>query len=151
MLFMLCISCIGSLTVEMDVSRIDLRQGLHHSEWRVVLRCSALGNLLTWYRWVLITAPENIFLGIQYITFIKTSLDLSEDITISSGLSTRGLVWTIHAHSDILCSRNSGASPYPGLNIDEEFCHRLKQGTRMRAPEYSTPEMWVDTLQKHIL
>uniref|UniRef100_A0A8D3AUV2 receptor protein-tyrosine kinase n=1 Tax=Scophthalmus maximus TaxID=52904 RepID=A0A8D3AUV2_SCOMX len=35
-----------------------------------------------------------------------------------------------------------GASPYPGLHIDEEFCHRLKGGTRMRAPEYSTPEMW---------
>ncbi|KAF4075767.1 hypothetical protein AMELA_G00222560 [Ameiurus melas] len=35
-----------------------------------------------------------------------------------------------------------GASPYPGLNIDEEFCHRLKQGTRMRAPEYSTPEIY---------
>lgn len=38
----------------------------------------------------------------------------------------------------------TGASPYPGLHIDEEFCHRLKGGTRMRAPEYSTPDMWVD-------
>ncbi|XP_061569530.1 vascular endothelial growth factor receptor 1 [Cololabis saira] len=35
-----------------------------------------------------------------------------------------------------------GASPYPGIHIDEEFCHRLKQGTRMRAPEYSTPEIY---------
>ncbi|KAM4544345.1 vascular endothelial growth factor receptor 1 [Fundulus diaphanus] len=35
-----------------------------------------------------------------------------------------------------------GASPYPGLHIDEEFCHRLKSGTRMRAPEYSTPEIY---------
>ncbi|XP_049913306.1 vascular endothelial growth factor receptor 1 isoform X1 [Epinephelus moara] len=35
-----------------------------------------------------------------------------------------------------------GASPYPGLHIDEEFCHRLKVGTRMRAPEYSTPEIY---------
>uniref|UniRef100_A0A3Q2D9Q0 receptor protein-tyrosine kinase n=1 Tax=Cyprinodon variegatus TaxID=28743 RepID=A0A3Q2D9Q0_CYPVA len=35
-----------------------------------------------------------------------------------------------------------GASPYPGLQIDEEFCHRLKSGTRMRAPEYSTPEIY---------
>lgn len=42
----------------------------------------------------------------------------------------------------LLCP--TGASPYPGLHIDEEFCHRLKGGTRMRAPEYSTPEMWVD-------
>ncbi|XP_032360311.1 vascular endothelial growth factor receptor 1 [Etheostoma spectabile] len=35
-----------------------------------------------------------------------------------------------------------GASPYPGLHIDEEFCHRLKGGTRMRAPEYSTTEIY---------
>lgn len=35
-----------------------------------------------------------------------------------------------------------GASPYPGLHIDEDFCHRLKLGTRMRAPEYSTPEIY---------
>ncbi|XP_026056306.1 vascular endothelial growth factor receptor 1-like isoform X1 [Carassius auratus] len=35
-----------------------------------------------------------------------------------------------------------GASPYPGLNIDEAFCHRLKQGTRMCPPEYSTPEIY---------
>ncbi|KAK7879036.1 hypothetical protein WMY93_030789 [Mugilogobius chulae] len=35
-----------------------------------------------------------------------------------------------------------GASPYPGLHIDEEFCHRLKEGTRMRAPRYSTPEIY---------
>ncbi|XP_055784468.1 vascular endothelial growth factor receptor 1-like isoform X1 [Salvelinus fontinalis] len=35
-----------------------------------------------------------------------------------------------------------GASPYPGLNIDEEFCHQLKEGTRMRSPEYSTPEIY---------
>uniref|UniRef100_A0A8C1HXY4 receptor protein-tyrosine kinase n=2 Tax=Cyprinus carpio TaxID=7962 RepID=A0A8C1HXY4_CYPCA len=35
-----------------------------------------------------------------------------------------------------------GASPYPGLNIDEEFCHRLKQGTRMCPPEYSIPEIY---------
>lgn len=45
--------------------------------------------------------------------------------------------------SDV-CLCPTGASPYPGLHIDEEFCHRLKGGTRMRAPEYSTPEMWVD-------
>ncbi|XP_012671579.2 vascular endothelial growth factor receptor 1 isoform X1 [Clupea harengus] len=35
-----------------------------------------------------------------------------------------------------------GASPYPGLSMDEEFCHRLKHGTRMRPPEYSTPEIY---------
>nr|XP_056715717.1 vascular endothelial growth factor receptor kdr-like [Euleptes europaea] len=34
-----------------------------------------------------------------------------------------------------------GASPYPGVQIDEDFCRRLKEGTRMRSPEYSTPEI----------
>uniref|UniRef100_A0A8B9MZE6 receptor protein-tyrosine kinase n=1 Tax=Accipiter nisus TaxID=211598 RepID=A0A8B9MZE6_9AVES len=35
-----------------------------------------------------------------------------------------------------------GASPYPGVQIDEDFCRRLKEGTRMRSPEYSTPEVY---------
>lgn len=35
-----------------------------------------------------------------------------------------------------------GASPYPGVSIDESFCRRLKEGTRMRAPDYATPEMY---------
>ena len=34
-----------------------------------------------------------------------------------------------------------GASPYPGVQIDEEFCCRLKEGTRMRAPDYAPSEM----------
>ncbi|XP_076994302.1 vascular endothelial growth factor receptor 3 isoform X2 [Tamandua tetradactyla] len=32
-----------------------------------------------------------------------------------------------------------GASPYPGVQINEEFCQRLKHGARMRAPELATP------------
>ncbi|XP_041922906.1 vascular endothelial growth factor receptor 1 isoform X1 [Alosa sapidissima] len=35
-----------------------------------------------------------------------------------------------------------GASPYPGLSMNEEFCHHLKHGRRMRAPEYCTPEIY---------
>lgn len=35
-----------------------------------------------------------------------------------------------------------GASPYPGVQIDEDFCCRLKEGTRMRPPEYCTPEIY---------
>ncbi|XP_034036391.1 vascular endothelial growth factor receptor 2 isoform X2 [Thalassophryne amazonica] len=35
-----------------------------------------------------------------------------------------------------------GASPYPGICIDESFCRRLKEGTRMRAPEYATNEIY---------
>ncbi|XP_072538762.1 vascular endothelial growth factor receptor 2 [Salminus brasiliensis] len=35
-----------------------------------------------------------------------------------------------------------GASPYPGVNIDESFCRRLKEGTRMRPPDYATPEIY---------
>ncbi|XP_067891290.1 vascular endothelial growth factor receptor 2 isoform X2 [Heterodontus francisci] len=35
-----------------------------------------------------------------------------------------------------------GASPYPGVQIDEEFCQRLKEGTRMRCPEYASAEIY---------
>uniref|UniRef100_A0A4W6CKA9 receptor protein-tyrosine kinase n=1 Tax=Lates calcarifer TaxID=8187 RepID=A0A4W6CKA9_LATCA len=35
-----------------------------------------------------------------------------------------------------------GASPYPGVCIDESFCRRLKEGTRMRPPEYATTEIY---------
>lgn len=35
-----------------------------------------------------------------------------------------------------------GASPYPGIQIDEEFCCRLKEGMRMRAPERATQEIY---------
>ncbi|XP_077440959.1 vascular endothelial growth factor receptor 2 isoform X1 [Vanacampus margaritifer] len=35
-----------------------------------------------------------------------------------------------------------GASPYPGVCIDETFCRRLKGGTRMRPPEYATLEIY---------
>uniref|UniRef100_A0AAZ3SAC6 Vascular endothelial growth factor receptor 3 n=1 Tax=Oncorhynchus tshawytscha TaxID=74940 RepID=A0AAZ3SAC6_ONCTS len=35
-----------------------------------------------------------------------------------------------------------GASPYPGVQIDEDFCKRLKDGTRMRAPETASPEIY---------
>ncbi|XP_057697758.1 vascular endothelial growth factor receptor 2 [Corythoichthys intestinalis] len=35
-----------------------------------------------------------------------------------------------------------GASPYPGVCIDETFCRRLKEGTRMRPPEYATSEIY---------
>ncbi|XP_019726842.1 vascular endothelial growth factor receptor kdr-like isoform X1 [Hippocampus comes] len=40
-----------------------------------------------------------------------------------------------------------GASPYPGVQIDEEFCCRLKEGTRMRAPEYSSSEIYKTMLE----
>ncbi|XP_058505209.1 vascular endothelial growth factor receptor 3 isoform X1 [Solea solea] len=35
-----------------------------------------------------------------------------------------------------------GASPYPGLQIDEDFCKRLKDGVRMRSPETASPEIY---------
>ncbi|XP_077589202.1 vascular endothelial growth factor receptor kdr-like isoform X2 [Stigmatopora nigra] len=40
-----------------------------------------------------------------------------------------------------------GVSPYPGVQIDEEFCCRLKEGTRMRAPEYSSSEIYQTMLE----
>ncbi|XP_045833888.1 vascular endothelial growth factor receptor 1 [Meles meles] len=35
-----------------------------------------------------------------------------------------------------------GGSPYPGVQMDEDFCSRLKEGMRMRAPQYATPEIY---------
>ncbi|KAM9330391.1 vascular endothelial growth factor receptor 2 [Gastrophryne carolinensis] len=35
-----------------------------------------------------------------------------------------------------------GGSPYPGVQIGEDFCRRLKEGTRMRAPDYATVEIY---------
>ncbi|XP_037531691.1 vascular endothelial growth factor receptor kdr-like [Nematolebias whitei] len=35
-----------------------------------------------------------------------------------------------------------GASPYPGVQLDEEFCCKLKDGTRMRAPDYAPTEIY---------
>ncbi|GAB1290491.1 Vascular endothelial growth factor receptor 1 [Apodemus speciosus] len=35
-----------------------------------------------------------------------------------------------------------GGSPYPGVQMDEDFCSRLKDGMRMRTPEYATPEIY---------
>uniref|UniRef100_A0A672IUW6 Vascular endothelial growth factor receptor 3 n=1 Tax=Salarias fasciatus TaxID=181472 RepID=A0A672IUW6_SALFA len=35
-----------------------------------------------------------------------------------------------------------GASPYPGVQIDEDFCKRLKDGVRMRAPDTASPEIY---------
>lgn len=56
---------------------------------------------------------------------------------LGSGLNSSSLLLT---HPPIL-SLPSGASPYPGVQINEEFCQRLKEGTRMRAPELATPAM----------
>ncbi|XP_042313507.1 vascular endothelial growth factor receptor 1 isoform X1 [Sceloporus undulatus] len=35
-----------------------------------------------------------------------------------------------------------GASPYPGVQIDEDFFSKLKEGIRMKAPDFATPEMY---------
>lgn len=35
-----------------------------------------------------------------------------------------------------------GGSPYPGVQMDEDFCSRLKEGMRMRAPDHATPEIY---------
>ncbi|XP_028582231.2 vascular endothelial growth factor receptor 1 [Podarcis muralis] len=35
-----------------------------------------------------------------------------------------------------------GASPYPGVQIDEDFFNKLKEGIRMKAPDFATPEIY---------
>lgn len=59
------------------------------------------------------------------------------EVIQEAGLSSRHLLPT-YSHCPI---PPSGASPYPGVQINEEFCQRLKDGTRMRAPELATPAM----------
>lgn len=50
--------------------------------------------------------------------------------------------WLIRPPRSLSLSLYTGASPYPGVQIDEEFCKRLKDGVRMRAPDTASPEMW---------
>lgn len=57
---------------------------------------------------------------------------------LGSGLNSGSLLPT---HPTPILFLPSGASPYPGVQINEEFCQRLKEGTRMRAPELATPAM----------
>ncbi|XP_072870126.1 vascular endothelial growth factor receptor 3-like isoform X2 [Chlorocebus sabaeus] len=58
--------------------------------------------------------------------------------TTGMGEGTDGVTWggLLPTHLPFLLS---GASPYPGVQINEEFCQRLRDGTRMRAPELATP------------
>ncbi|XP_054829736.1 vascular endothelial growth factor receptor 1 [Eublepharis macularius] len=35
-----------------------------------------------------------------------------------------------------------GASPYPGIQIDEDFFSKLKEGVRMKAPDFATAEIY---------
>ncbi|XP_061484479.1 vascular endothelial growth factor receptor 1 isoform X2 [Rhineura floridana] len=35
-----------------------------------------------------------------------------------------------------------GASPYPGVQIDEDFLSKLKEGIRMKAPDFATTEIY---------
>ncbi|XP_053161510.1 vascular endothelial growth factor receptor 1 isoform X2 [Hemicordylus capensis] len=35
-----------------------------------------------------------------------------------------------------------GASPYPGVQIDEDFFNKLKEGIRMKAPDFATTEIY---------
>lgn len=44
-------------------------------------------------------------------------------------------------HAPAAFASQPGASPYPGVQIDEEFCNRLREGFRMRAPDTASPEM----------
>lgn len=46
--------------------------------------------------------------------------------------------------------RLPGASPYPGVQIDEDFCNRLKDGVRMRAPDTASPEMYEQPFIFHL-
>lgn len=82
--------------------------------------------------------------SVTKLTLVKLLNDLSEEVLYNAPL------WSLFSFPQsnfmvlppsLLCPL-PGASPYPGVQIDEEFCCRLKEGTRMRPPEYSPTEMW---------
>uniref|UniRef100_H2ZAM1 receptor protein-tyrosine kinase n=1 Tax=Ciona savignyi TaxID=51511 RepID=H2ZAM1_CIOSA len=39
-----------------------------------------------------------------------------------------------------------GASPYPGIQMDEDFCNKLKRGVRMGKPEHATDAVYMAML-----
>uniref|UniRef100_A0AAY4ER61 Vascular endothelial growth factor receptor 3 n=1 Tax=Denticeps clupeoides TaxID=299321 RepID=A0AAY4ER61_9TELE len=81
------------------------------------------GNARLPLKWM---APESIF----------DKVYTSQSDVWSFGLQ----LWQTLIH--VLVPICTGASPYPGVQIDEDFCKRLKDGTRMRAPEYASPEIY---------
>lgn len=62
-------------------------------------------------------------------------------VTQEQDKSANVVTYMNSVESEMLHFCATGASPYPGIQIDEDFCKRLKEGTRMRAPETASPEM----------
>lgn len=144
------IGCTGPPPPEVDVSRVHLWQSVYHAEWRLVLWHSAVGDfLLGWEtsHFCSQTKYEGRRNEKKKYVFMKSASHQTVESSIlfcSSELLVGSVFLSCRAD---VCVCLTGASPYPGLHIDEEFCHRLKEGTRMRAPEHSTPEMWVKKTQ----
>uniref|UniRef100_W5L4K5 receptor protein-tyrosine kinase n=1 Tax=Astyanax mexicanus TaxID=7994 RepID=W5L4K5_ASTMX len=91
----------------------------------------------------LISYSFQVARGMEFLSSRKARLPLkwmSPESIFDKVFTTQSDVWSFGVLLWEIFSL--GASPYPGLNMDEDFCHRLKQGTRMRAPEYSTPEIY---------
>ncbi|KAH0625083.1 hypothetical protein JD844_033169 [Phrynosoma platyrhinos] len=85
-------------------------------------------------------AARNVLLSENNVVKI-CDFGLARDIYKNPDYVRKGDFVVISCRS-IFNSSLLGASPYPGVQIDEDFFNKLKEGIRMKAPDFATPEMY---------
>lgn len=81
--------------------------------------------------------PKTMNFYFFFVSFL-CGLQISTTFSLYSLLS-----YTLSSYTSPFLCALTGASPYPGVQIDEDFCKQLKDGVRMRSPETASPEMYL--------